>query len=80
MGIFGDYPKKSPKFGDGDTGLISFGDASGTGRAKTLGIFGENSPKISDFRGGDGGKILGDFPLTSHVNGKYEKFFFFFSF
>ena len=67
MGIFGDYHQKSPKFrdGDGDTGLISFGDASGMGEPKHWGFFGENSLKISDFRGGDWGKILGDFPLTT---------------
>ena len=61
------YPQKTSNFGDGDgvTAPKMFGDALGTGKPQTLGIFGEKSPKIPNFRGGDGGKNLGDFYHTN---------------
>ena len=60
------YPQKTSNFGDGDgvTAPKMFGDALGMGKAQTLGIFGEKSPKIPKFRSGDGGNNLGDFYHT----------------
>ena len=61
------HPRKTPNFGDGDgvTGLKIIGDSLGTGNSQILGIFGEKSPKIPKFWGGDRGRIIGDFHTTS---------------
>ena len=66
-GFSGENPQKPPKFGDGDGERLSksFGETMGTGTITILGIFGGEIPKISVFRGGDKGRILGDFPLYS---------------
>ena len=66
-GFFGVYPKKPQNSGKG-TGLhISRGSGRGQGRgqSKVWGFLGEKSPKIVDFRGGDGGDNIGDFPHSS---------------
>ena len=62
-------PKKPPNFGDGDgvSPPKMFGDDLGTGKPQILGIFGEKSPKIPKFRGGDGVKNLGDFYHTNYM-------------
>ena len=62
MGIYWGLSPKTPNFGDGDevTAPKMFGDALGTGKPLILRIFGEKSPKIPNFWGGDGEKNLGD--------------------
>ena len=63
FGVLGEKPQKSSIFGAG-TGLhLSRGSGRGRGRgeAKFLGFFGGKTPKIVDFRGGDGGHNIGDF-------------------
>ena len=42
-----------------------FGDTLGTGKPQILGFFGGKTPKIPKFRGGDGGRNIGDFPHTT---------------
>ena len=63
LGIFGVYPQIPPFFGagDGDGAFEDFGDASGTGNPQILGFFWGKSPKIPNFRGGEGERILGIF-------------------
>ena len=58
-------PELRGRGGDRDRPYKSFGDSSGTGTASISGIFGEKSPKNLEFRGGDGGNILGDLVDTS---------------
>ena len=46
--------------------LKVLGKLWGRGQSQFRGVLGVKSPKISVFRGGDKGRILGDFPLYSH--------------
>ena len=90
-GFWGENPRKTPNFGDGDGGSPNFGvfwekipenprisgmgtglqllKCSGTlwgrGNPKFWGFFWGKTPKIPKFRGGDGGRNIGDFPHTS---------------
>ena len=45
--------------------LKVLGKLWGRGQSQFRGVLGVKSPKISVFRGGDKGRILGDFPLYS---------------
>ena len=66
-GFLGFIPK-FPRFsglGTGTESLKTSGMLRGWGNPKYWGFFGGKSPKISEFRGGGGGKNLGDFPTTS---------------
>ena len=54
--------------GDGVRAVNRLWDNLGTGKTKILEIFGGIFAKIPKFRGGDGGKNLGDFyHTTSHL-------------
>ena len=46
-----------------------FGDGVGTGEGKVLGFSGDKTPKITDFRGGDGGHNIGDFAHSIFYHG-----------
>ena len=77
LGILGDLPRISPKYGEGDRGRVfkGFGDILGTGRKfskvsgtywgrgklKFWGISGIYSPKIFEFQGEDGDNNFGEF-------------------
>ena len=75
-GIFGESPKipagtgrgRGQPYGQGFGGKIPknpLGDGVGKGDNLELGDFGGKSPKKLVFRGGDEGRILRDFPLSS---------------
>ena len=68
--IFGDIPRKSPNFGDGDKVYLkqNFRDEVGRNPKKILRIFGDKSPKKLKFRGGDGDSISGEFAHTRFKN------------
>ena len=71
-GFLGFIPE-FPRFlglGTGTEPLKTLGMLRGWGTPKYRGFFGEKSPKISEFRGGGGGKNLGDFPTTSTYQGR----------
>ena len=53
--------------------LKGLGMLWGRGKLKIWGLFVGKSPKIPKFRGGGGGKILGDFPHTSSQDLKDSK-------
>ena len=66
-GFLGINPE-NPQISGTRTGLhLSKGSGTGRGQGqpKFWGFWGEKSPKIGDFRGGDWGNNLGDFPLTT---------------
>ena len=50
--------------------LKVLGKLWGRGQSQFRGVLGVKSPKISVFRGGDKGRILGDFPLYRNNKAK----------
>ena len=60
-------PSPAPKLGVGVTTGGAFQNLRGRGKIDFWVFFGENPPKITDFRGGDGGHNIGVWDHTSGI-------------